>query len=120
MEPTSTIWPNEEYSFKEALALHWVFLSFGIPPEDIWVSYAERRFQVVARQGAREFRVDVADLSLEKEDFSAKWRAVVDAFNVASDEERLKIIEKTQSRIDAVMIMAGLIDKGFERAPVLN
>src|SRR5512142_2776347 len=75
--------------FREAIALHNVFMAFGIPERDIYVAYTKKSFQVIAYQdrddilfdvdkkkqeNRREFCVAVADLDMEDKVFEAAWR----------------------------------------------
>lgn len=112
-------------SFREALAVHDIFMSFGLPAEDIFASYffstasKSGKFQVVAQQGNLEYRVDISDLLLDKEAFSKMWVSSVKAYNSASKEERFDLVESTKARQCAVMIIAGLAAKGF-RSPDLR
>ena len=85
--------------FREALALHSIFEAFGIPTEDIFVVYGEhKRFQVVAKQGPLEFRVDVANLDLEKSAFTSAWIAVAAEYNAMPQAKRVALTEATKMR----------------------
>ena len=100
--------------FREALALHSIFEAFGIPTEDIFVVYGEhKRFQVVAKQGLLEFRVDVADLDLEKTEFIIAWMSIAAEYNAMPQAKRIAITESTKMRKQAVEIIGNMVMKGF-------
>lgn len=101
--------------FREALALHQLFVAFGIAPDDIFASYTDGHFWMVARQGAREFRVGVGQFKVSAGEFARAWSATVVAYNASSPEERVLLLETSYFRPRAVMLYAGMISKGFVR-----
>lgn len=118
--------------FREALALHNIFMAFGIPEQDIYVAYTNKCFQVVAYQDAksgsvlfddtvktekskrREFFVDVAKLDLSKESFIAAWNKVTVLYNSSTTEERIAATENTKAYENILLIVSHMIAKGFQ------
>lgn len=115
-------------AFREALALHNIFMAFGIPESDIYVAYTDKCFQVVAYQNPpqvllaqdseptanrKEFCVDVADLDLDKDSFVKAWVAAAKIYNNTPHAERVAMVEASQSYKQATLIITQMVTKGF-------
>jgi len=101
--------------FKEALTVHSVFEAFGIPMSEIFVSYKGGILSVIARQGEKQFAVDVAKMEMTAEEFPDAWKEVVEVYNAAAQADRVTALDKTVARQQAVEILAALASHGFER-----
>jgi hypothetical protein len=100
--------------FKEALAVHTIFEAFGIGADDIYVVVATDHLQVIARQGGREFVVDVASKRMgPAAEIAQAWRDAVGAYNAAPRSERRGMTERTAARANAVLIIGAMVAKGL-------
>lgn len=119
--------------FREAIALHNIFMVFGIPQTDIFVGYQNKSFQVIAYQDRddivfdaentkkdrREFCVIVADLDLDDATFERTWRDATKTYNIATSDERLAMTESTEAHKGMLKIVVYMLAKGF-KSPVLQ
>jgi hypothetical protein len=100
-------------TFREALALHDIIGTFGIPAEHIFVGVRECKLVVVAQDGEKQYAVAAGPFDLDNAAFEAKWNEAVAIFNASSMAARGQLLDTSHARSHAAEIIVGLVTAGF-------
>lgn len=101
-------------TYREALALHDIINTFGVPAEYIFVTRSpEGKFFMVAKEDDKQFAVDVGATDLEQSEFEATWDRAVAAYNASAMEDREWLLDRSKARNSAAILIAGLVTQGF-------
>jgi hypothetical protein len=123
LEETAMKLSKLKKEYREMLAYHAIIeTAFRISTDDIFVRYgvnsAHGKFnlQVIARQGALQFVINVAVVDTDAETFRYEWDAAAKAHNAAPREERVVLLEASDARKGVAQLIAAMSVKGFRRA----
>ena len=97
----------------ECLALHGIFNKLGFDTKDIFIVTQEHAVQVLLRQGDVEFVADMGHVE-DTNGFCDSWVKAVGWWNVADDQIRTEIIEKSRIRDRAVELLMAMAMKGID------
>lgn len=101
--------------FTEALAVHDIMQTFGVPAACIYVSYSPAgELLVIAKDDRRSASVRIGQvIGLREEDFRVEWDRAVDLYNASPRSDRCALLESSHARDQALAIIAGLVGRGF-------
>ena len=102
---------------REALALHGIFRRMGYSSDDIFF-HADPVTRIVAMQLQHEgktFTVSTGSLMLySRDEIIEMWQKAGECWNKTSEEEALRIVGNSKARMNLVMMVAAMIERGFE------
>lgn len=101
-------------TYREALALHDIINTFGVPVEHIFVSRSpEGKFFMIAKEEGKQFAVDVGATDLGQNEFESLWDRAVETYNSSATEDREWLLDRSKVRQSAALLVAGLVAQGF-------
>ena len=102
---------------REALALHGIFRRMGYSSDDIYF-HADPVTRMIAMQlqhGGKTFTVSTGTLTgYSRDEIIEMWQKAGECWNAASQEEAQRIVGTSKARMDLVMMVAAMIERGFE------
>lgn len=109
-----TVYDKLTPTLREALALHDIIYTHGVPAEQVFVTGGEGKFYIVVRDSDKQFVIHVGEAPAEEAAFMLAWNEAVAAYNLSSTEERAKLLYESNARKNAAQIVAGLVLRGFK------
>ncbi len=106
--------------FRETYALHQIYASIGIDPNDILMSFdvpspetGKPEVAVLARNGEYSFVFTLGTLRISQKAFMKKWADFIKEVNKTDQKQRAHIVKDTQVMSRAAEILSEMLLKGF-------